>query len=288
MLSRGEDPLPRLKEAIAAADLGLRLDPGHIVLRNIRYSALLFWIDAARLRGTYDRADMAPYLQEARAMVEAHPEEAYFQSNLGGLAQAAARAEVASGGDPTADAEEAIRAYEAGLKTQPRHAGIHRGILLARAAQAKALARDARDPKVMVDLARAAFLRARDAQVPLATLAPILMDALVSGATFVSAQGQDPDGYLEEAGRLQAHLDPVPEDPVELGAIRLRYVALMLRMGDRLHLQGLREKGEVLARSLVRIKPTDPEFWRALAQFHEACGDPAAASQARARALNRR
>jgi serine/threonine-protein kinase len=288
MLSRGADPSQRLKEAIAAADQGLRLDPGHIVLRNIRYSALLFWIDAGRLRGTYDRDAVVPYLQEARAMVEAHPEEAYFLGSLGGLAQAAARAEAASGGDPTVDAEEAVRAYEAGLKTQPRHAGFHRGILLARAAQAKALARDARDPTAVVDQARAAFLRARDAQVPLATLAPILMDALVSGATFVSAQGQDPDGYLEEAGRLQAHLDPVPEDPVELGAIRLRYVALALRTDHRLQSPGLREKGEALARSLVRIKPADPEFWRALAQFHEACGNLAAASQARARTLNRR
>lgn len=288
VLSRGEDPSPRLKEAIAAADLGLRLDPGHIVLRNIRYSALLFWIDAARLRGTYDRVAMAPYLQEARAVVDAHPEEAYFLGNLGGLAQAAARAEVASGGDPTADAEEAVRAYEEGLKTQPRHVGMHRGILTARAAQAKALARDERDPKIVVDQARTAFLRAREVNVPLATLAPYFMDALISGATFASAHGRDPGGYLEEAGKLQALLDSVPEDPVELGSIQLRYAALMLRPGHRLQSQGLREKGEALARSLVRLKPADPDFWRALAQFQEACGSPAAASQTRGKARNPR
>ena len=290
MLGQEEDPLPRLKEAIAAADQGLRLDPGHIVLRNIRGSALLLWIDTSRLRGTYDRDAVAPYLQEARATVEAHPEEAYFLGNLGGLAQAAARAEVASGGDPTADAEEAVRAYAAGLKTQPRHAGFHRGILLARAAQAKALARDGRDPKGVVEQARGAFLRARDAQVPLASLAPFLMDALVSGATYVSAQGGDPGGYLEEAGKLLPLLDPVPEDPVELGTIRLRYITLMLRTNHHPQPPEFRERGDALARSLVRLKPVDPDFWRALAQFQEAYGNPTAAARSRARgkALNPR
>lgn len=281
MLSHGEDPSPRLKEAISAADLGLGLDPGHLVLRNIRYSALLTLIDAARLRGTYDRAAVKPYLEEARAMVEAHPEEAYFLANLGGLAQAAARAEVASGGDPKADAEEAVRAYEMGLKAQPHHVGFHRGILLARAAQAKALARDQQDPKAVVGQAQATFEMARKANVPLATLAPFYLDALVSGATYSKAHGESSARYLEEAGTLLPYLDTTPEDPVELGSIRFRYLALLLRSGQAQHRGEWVDRGESLSRTLTRLKPVDPDFWVALAQFHEASGNPAAATRDR-------
>ena len=288
MLSRGEDPSPRLKEAMAAADRGLGLDPSHIVLLNIRNSALLAWIDSARLRGTFDRATVAPYLQEARALAHAHPEEAYYQGNLGGVAQATARAEVASGGDPTADAELAVLAYETGLKTQPRHVSFHRGILIARATQARALARDGRDPGVVVDQARKAFQRAQEAQVPLSTLAPLVMDALVSTAIQAWTQGRDPGGFLNEAGQLPFQVDERSEDPVEFGAIRLRFIALMLRTNHLPQPTRLRETGETLARSLVRLRPVDPGFWMALAQFQEANGNPAAATQARARgrALN--
>jgi serine/threonine-protein kinase len=279
LLSRGEDPSIRLKETITVADSGLRMDPGHIVLRNIRYSALLFWIDAGRLRGTYDRASVIPYLQEARTMAEAHPEEAYFLGNLGGLALAAARAEVATGGDPTADAEEAIRGYEAGVKAQPRHVGFHRGIILARAAEAKAMVRRGQDPKIRVDQARSAFQRAREVHVPLATLAPYFMDTLISGATYAAPLGGQVSHFLlEEAGELLPYLDSTPEDPVELGSIRLRYIALMLRSNSQVQVAELKERGTNISRDLIRLKPIDPEFWMALAQFHEACGNPAAAA----------
>ena len=288
MLSTGADPIQRLKEALAAADRGLRLDPGHLVLQNIRNTALLLWIDSTCMKGTFDRALVAPYLQEAQALADAHPEEAYFQANLGGLAQAAARAEVASGGDPRTDAQVAVKAYEAGLKTQPRHVGFHRGILLGWSAQAKALARDGRDPEVPVDQARRAFQRARDAQVPLATLAPLFMDALVSGARYALAKGQAPASYLEEAGKLRPYLDSVTENPVEAGSIRLRYLALRLQVGSPLQARDLRGEGSSLAHSLVRLRPVDPEFWSALAQFHEASGNPSAAAEARKKALSAR
>ncbi len=144
LLSRRLDPTVRVREAIAAADRGLRLDPGHIVLINIRSSALLLLIDAARARGTYHRSDVAPYIDEARAMAEAHSDEAYFQGHLGALAQAAAKAEVASGEDPTGDAELAARAYAISLRAQPHHVGWHRGILIVRAAQALVRVREGR------------------------------------------------------------------------------------------------------------------------------------------------
>lgn len=283
LLSAGADPSQRLKEAMTAADRGLQLDPGHIVLMNIRNSALLAWIDHTRLKGLYRRDAVAPYLQQARATAEAHPEDAYYQSSLGGVAQAMAKASLASGGDPAADAEEAVRAYEAALKTQPGHVGFHRGILIARAVQAKALARDGRDPEGVVDLARTAFHRARKARVPLATLTPYLMEALLAAATQAQAQGRDPGGYLDEAGQLPVKQGGSAEDPVEPGAIRLRYLALLLRTGHRPQPPRLRESGEDLARSLVRLKPVDPGFWLALAQFREACGDQASAAQIRAR-----
>ncbi|GLH66236.1 serine/threonine-protein kinase [Geothrix edaphica] len=283
LLSAGADPSQPLKEAMTAADRGLQLDPGHIVLMNIRSSALLAWIDHTRLKGSYRRDAVAPYLQQARATADAHPGDAYYQSSLGGVAQAMAKASLASGGDPSADAEEAVRAYEAALKTQPGHVGFHRGILIARAVQAKALARDGRDPEGAVDLARTAFHRARKAQVPLATLTPFLMEALLAAAMQAQAQGRDPSGYLDEAGQLPVQLDGSAEDPIEPGAIRLRYLAFLLRTGHRSQPPHVRESGEELARSLVRLKPVDPGFWMALAQFREACGDFAGAAQVRAR-----
>lgn len=290
LLSRGGDPSPRLKEAMAVADRGLRLDSGHIILLNIRNSALLAWIDTARMRGSYDRATVAPYLQEARAAAEAHPEDAYFQGDLGNVAQAMAKAEVASGGDPTADAEEAVRAYEASLKSQPRHVGFHRGILIARDAQAKALARDGRDPSAVVAQARAAYERAQNLQVPLSTLTPYFLDMLISAATHALAQGEDPGGYLEEAGRLPNNQKQRSDDPVEPGTVWLRYCALMLRTGHRPQPEGLRDSGEAAARSLARLHPVDPAFWMTLAEFHDACGNASAGALARARsrALNSR
>ncbi len=284
LMSQGEDPSPRLQEAMAAADQGLRQDPAHIVLMNIRNSALLAWIDHARLRGTYQRAAALPYLQQARAEAKAHPGDAYFQANLGGVALAVARAEVDSGGDPSADAEEAVLAYEAALKTQPRHVGFHRGILMARAAQARAMTWDGRDPEVVLAQARTEFQRAREAQLPLATLAPYVMDALLSAATRAQTQGRNGRGYLDEASQLLPHLESTTEDPVELGTIRLHYIVLMLRSGST----DLRGSGEAVARSLVRLRPVNPSFWMTLAEFRDACGDADAAAQARARgrALN--
>jgi len=288
--SQGRDPSQRLMEAMAAADQGLRLDPGYIVLLNISNSALFAWIDAARMRGTYERAAVVPYLLQVRAWVEAHPEEAYFQANLGSAALAMAWAEVDSGGDPSADAEEAVRAYEAGLKSQPRHVGFHRGIVMAHAVQARALARDGRNPGTVVDLARAAFQRAQNLQVPPATIAPYFMDALLSAATYSLAQGRSAEASLKEASELPAHLDPSTEDPVKLGTIRLHHTTLLLRSGRPFQAPELRVAGETLAQSLLRLKPVDPAFWMTLADFREACGDSAAAAQCRARckALNPR
>jgi predicted Zn-dependent protease len=60
----------------------------------------------------------------------------------------------------------------------------------------------------------------------------------------------------------------------------------MLRTSHLPQLPGLRESGEALARSLVRLKPVDPEFWMALAEFHEACGNAAAAARERAEGKN--
>ncbi|WP_243294068.1 protein kinase domain-containing protein [Geothrix mesophila] len=290
LMSRGADPSPRLQEAMAAADQGLRLDPTHLVLMNIRNSALLAWIDHARLRGTYQRAAVLPHLQQARTEAKAHPDDAYFQANFGSVALAVARAEVDPGGDPSADAEEAVLAYEAALKTQPHHVGFHRGILMARAAQARAMTRDGRDPEAVLAQARTEFKRAREAQLPLATLAPYVMDALLSAATRAQAQGRDARGYLNEASELLPHLESTTEDPVELGTIRLHYTVLMLRSGLMLRSDrtDLRVSGEAVVRSLVRLRPVNPSFWMTLAEFRDACGDADAAARARARgrALN--
>lgn len=283
LMSRGADPSSRLEEAMAAADQGLRLDPAHIVLMNIRNSALLAWIDHARLSGTYQRAAVLPYLQMARVEAGAHPEDAYYQGNLGGVAQAMAKAELASGQDPTADVEEAVRAYEAGLRLQPRHTGLHRGILIAWAVQARAMARKGGDLSGVAEQARAAFQRAQRVEVPLETLTPFFLDVLTSAATRALAQGQEAGAYLDEAGRLPVQQDSRSEDPVEPGAIRLRYIALMLRSGHQPQPPALRETGNAIASALMRLKPVDPGFWMALAQFREATGDSAAAAQARAR-----
>lgn len=289
-LLRGEDPSSTLKAAMAMADRGLKLDPGHAVLVNIRSSALLTWIDTTRLRGTYDPALVEPYLQEAAALAAAHPEEPFFQANLGGPAQASAKALVVFGGDPTPHAELAVRAYEAALKAQPKHVALHRGVLIARAAQARALSRDGRDPSGMVEATLKAFQRAKEARVPLGTLAPFAMDALLSAAIHQVATGKDPKPSLELAGQLQTHLDSKSEDPLEIGVIQLRYLHLMLRAGDPSGAPELRRNGEALVRSLLPTKPVDPGFWMALAQFREDSGNPAAAAQARARgrALNPR
>ena len=288
-LSQGEDPSFRLKEAMAAAERGLSLDPGHIVLINIHSSALLSWIDYSRLRGIYQRAEVVPYLQGARTSAKNHPEQTYFQSSLGGVAQAMAKAELASGGDPIPDAEEAVRAYEAALKTQPSHVGFHRGVLIARAVEARALARKGGDLSRVLNQARAAFQRAQAAEVPMATLTPFYLEALTAAAAQALAKGLDPSGYLDEAASLPMQSSN-GEDPVGFGTIRLRYLTLLLRSGDRSQPPRLREDGEALARALTRIKPMDPDFWEALADFHSVLGNPAAAAQdrARGRALNPR
>ncbi len=290
LLRRGEDPSSRLKEVLAVAERGLRLDPAHIVLMNIRNSALLAWIDSTRMRGTFDRATVEPYLKEARALAVAHPEEAYFLANLGGVAQAMANADEAAGSDPTVDAEEAVRAYEACLKRQPRHVGMYRGILMAQAARVRAMARDGRDPREVVGQARAVYQQAREAQVPMATLSTYFMDALVSAATQALAHGKDPGGYLEEVEKLPPQREKELEERIVPGGIRLRYFALVLRSEYRSKREAIREAAEGLARSLVRLKPVDPDVWMAMAQFHEANGNSAAAAQARARgrALNPR
>jgi len=89
---------------------------------------------------------------------------------------------------------------------------------------------------------------------------------------------------------LIPHLDSTPEDPVEVGTIRLRYLAHSLRSGQGNQSAGLQAQGDALARSLARLKPVDPNFWMALAYFHETCGNAAAAARERARggALNPR
>jgi serine/threonine-protein kinase len=284
MMSLGQDPSTRLKEAMAVAERGLRLDPGHMVLMNIHSSALLAWIDTLRLRGTFHRAEVESYLREARALAQAHPDEANFQGGLGGVAQALAKAEVASGGDPKADVEEAVRAYESGLKSLPHHVGFHRGVLIALAAEARALARDGRDLSKVLNQARTAFQRAMAAQVPASTLTPFFMEVLNSAATQALAKGQDPSSYLEEAARLPWQAQKV-EDPVEPGTIRLRYLTLMLRGGQASRSTDLREEGEAIARTLVQLKPVDPDFWMALAEFQSILGNHAAASRARARGL---
>jgi serine/threonine-protein kinase len=285
MVSRGQDPVPCLKAAMAAADQGLRLDPGHIVLTNIRNSALIAWIDTARLRGSYERSLVEPYLKQEQTQAENHPEEPYYQANAAGVALTVARAELALGGDPNADAEEAIRGYEVSLKTQPKHVAFHRGILMALATQARASDRDGRDPGPIVEQARKAFQRAREVQVPLLNLTSYFMDALLAQASYALAHGRNLTPSLDEAGRLLANLDPMPEDPVELGAVHLRYLSLRLLADRPSQSQEIKEAGETLARSLMRFRPVDPGFWMALAQFEEACGNPATAARARARAL---
>jgi tetratricopeptide (TPR) repeat protein len=281
MLNQGDDPTPPLQEAIAAANRGLRIDSGHIVLQNIRNSALLYWIDTARLRGTYDRAAVVPYLQEARNLAEAHPGEIYFQGNLGGIAQAAAKAEVASGGDPTLNAEEAVKAYEKALKMQPRHVGVYRGILIARAAQAKALARDGKSPKAVVNSARKAFQQAREASVPLPTLALVFLDALVAEAGYLHAHEDSPLAVLGEASKLVPIAEACIDYPSESVAIQLRFHTLLLRAGARSGISKAREKGEALVRSVARVRHLDPDLSFALTEFHEACGNREAAPQAR-------
>ena len=280
-MNRGEDPTPQLKAAVALADRGLRRDPGHIVLMNIRGAALLFLVDRARMGGSYDPAAFRPYLQEARNLASAHPGEAYYQGNLGTLAQAAARADAASGSDPMADAETAVAAYEASLKAQPNHAGFPRGILLARAAQARALVRDGKDPGSIVDQARETFVAAQKANLPMTSLAPWFLEALVWQAGYVQHEGGNPNHLLDEAGKLAPMVARVPEDQVAVGAIRLRYLALALR-ASRPHGSALRAEGAALVRSLARLKPIDPDYWVALGSFLDACGNHSAASRARA------
>jgi serine/threonine-protein kinase len=290
MLSRGQDPSARLMEAISAADSGLRLEPGHIVLLNIRSSALLAWIDTSRMRGTYARAAVEPYLREARALADVHVEDSYFQAHLGGIAQALARAEMANGGDPALDAEEAARAYEAALKSQPAHVGYHRGIQIARAVQARNMANKRQDPKVIVDQARAAFQRAQQAHASTSTITPFFMDTLTSAASYALEKGLDPSAYIEEVEQLPLSLDQNSDDPVQFGTLRLRYLTFTLRTERPSQRTNSRVIGEAIANDLVRLKPVDPEFWMTLADFREASGAPTAARQARGRgrALNPR
>lgn len=139
------------------------------------------------------------------------------------------------------------------------------------------------DPSMVAEQARAAFRRAQRAEVPLSTLAPFYMDVLVSAATQALALGQEAGAYLDEAALVPVQQDSSSEDPVEPGTIRLRYIALMLRTGHQPQPPALRETGNAIANALTRLKPVDPGFWMALAQFREATGDAAAAAQARAR-----
>lgn len=290
MLSHGEDPLQRLKEAMTVADQGLQLDPTHLVLLNIRTSALLAWIDTARMTGNYKRTAVSPYIEEAKVLADTHPDGVYYSSNLGNIALAVARADVSSGADPTIEVEIAVKTYEAGLKFQPHHVGFHRGIVMALASQAHALVRMKRDPELVIGQARAAYQRAKDAQVPLSTLSPFLMDTLLSGATFAARLGRDPGGFLDEAEQLPIQHDSSLEDLVEPGTIRLRFISFLIRVRHGAQIQNLREAGKLIARDLIRLNPVDPAFWMALADFQEASGSPAAATQSRqrGRALNSR
>jgi hypothetical protein len=284
LLNRGMDPTPRLKEAVAAADRGLHLDPNHVVLMNIRSAALQGWIDSSRMRGTYERGVVAPYLQEAEALARAHPGEPYYMGHLGGIAQAMARAELTLGQDPSAEAVTALHAYGAGLKAQPRHVGYHRGVLIARSVQARAMLRSGVDPTSIVDLARADFQKAKEAQVPLETVASGFLECLTSKASYDFAQGIDFAGPLGEAGKLERLLDVDSDNPVEVGTIRLNYFALALRQKPQPRFQAMRSKGQLLAQALVRRKLADPDCWLSLANFWEACGQHEEADRARAHA----
>jgi hypothetical protein len=73
------------------------------------------------------------------------------------------------------------------------------------------------------------------------------------------------------------------EDSVDAGAILLRFYALQSRWGNGSQALNARARGETIARPLIKLKPLDPEFWKALAQFQEACGTPALAAKRTAR-----
>jgi hypothetical protein len=289
-VNQGRDPTGPLEAAVRVVGEGLSRDPSLVVLLNIQSSALLTWISVTGMRGTYDRAKALPYLDTALRMARAHPTEVYYQGNVGGLAQAMAWADLAVGEDPGADAREAIRAYEAALRMQPRHVAIHRGILLAQAALVEAAARQGKDPGGPLAEARRTFQRARDAGVPLQTLAPYLMKAVLAEATWREGKGLDPRPLLDEAGGLSALLSFDSEDLDEVMGVDLRYLAQRIRMGPPAQAEAAARRGQGIAQRLSAQHSLDPATWEALAAFQAACGHPAAAARdrARARSLNPR
>lgn len=283
-LNLGQDPAGDFREAARVADRGLRLDPSQIILMNIRSSALLVLIDALRTRGTYVRQEVLPYLEEARQMAQAHPDEAYYQGNLGGIAQAMARADLSSGVDPGADAQETIRAYEAALRGNPGHVGFLRGVLIGQSVLARAQAREGKDPREVVGEARRTFQDAQRASAPCATLAPLLLEALVAEGDWRRRHGADPSPVLTEAERLAPLLSEADEDAEQVVGIRLRYLALRLRCGPSGQSSSVRLEGRRLSQFLARHGSRDPVVWADLADFERASGDPGSAARALARA----
>ncbi|GLH68518.1 hypothetical protein GETHPA_00510 [Geothrix rubra] len=283
LLNEGEDPSGKFKEAVQVADQGLRLDPSQIILMNIRSAALLTWIRVMGMRGTYSRPEVLPFLEESRRLAQAHLSEPYYQGNLGGLAQAMATAALYIGGDPRAEAREAVLAYGEGLKAQPHHVGFHRGVLIGLADLAMAQARDGEDPGEAVADARRAFQTARGAGAPLQSLAPYLTQALTAEATWKASHGGDPRSDLDEIDRLAPLLAHPEEEPDVVAGVWLKALALRLQVGPSAPAAGAREEGRRLAAFLARQGSSDPLAWDGLAAFERACGNREAGAKALAR-----
>jgi serine/threonine-protein kinase len=284
LLNEGQDPTGKFKAAVQVADEGLRLDPSQVILMNIRSASLLTWIRVTGMQGTYSRQEVLPFLEASRRLAQAHPSEPYYQGNLGGLAQAMATAALYTGGDPRAEAREAVMAYGEGLKAQPHHVGFHRGVLIGLADLAMAQARDGEDPGQAVAEARRAFQAARAAGAPLQSLAPFLAQALTSEASWRKAQGRDAKPILDEIDGLAPLLAHPDEDVDMVAGIRLKALALRIQVGPSARAETARGDGRGLAALLAHLGSSDPAVWAGLAAFNEACGDREARSKALARA----
>jgi len=288
-LCLGQDPAPWLREGVQVAQGGLSRQPGEVVLANISSSCLLTLLDSVRYRGTYDRREAAGFLRDYRDRAQSHPDLAYYQGNLAGVALAVARAEGDLGGDPWPQAEEAIKGYEVALALQPDHAAFHRGVLIALAEQAKDLARKGRDPAPVLGSARQAYEKALARKVPAEVYAPFLAATALAKAAWDLASGGNAGPALAEARRAQAQVKPGGEDPVLIGTHELWLAALEVKSGRRSSSEA-RQTVDRVSRELLRLKTVDLGFWDALAGCHEALGDKelARAEVARIRKQNPR
>ncbi|HEX9081528.1 MAG TPA: hypothetical protein VF768_04560, partial [Holophagaceae bacterium] len=283
-MNQEEDPVAPLQMAIRVADQGIRLDPSQIVLLNIQNSALLTWISVTGMQGTFQRAAALPYLEAAKREAQSHPDEAYFQANVGSLAQAMARAELDLGQDPQSDALEALRAYEAALRRQPNHVAFHRGVLVADAFLARARAKAGIDPGPVLTEARQAYDRARGLGVPLDTLSPYLLEVLTANLEWARVQHREVRPLLEAGRRLEAGLAYNGENPEEILGIGLRFVIAWLRLDLPDQREPARQRGQALARRMNRQRSLDPTLWSSLATFESLYGNETAARAAEARA----